>query len=205
MERNIKRGDIYYADLNPSVGCEQAGCRPVVVIQNNTGNRYSPTLVIAPTTSRTTTKPMLPTHVRIPSGFGIERKSIILLEQIRTIDRSRLGAFVGTLSPSTMIEIDVALAVSIGLTDFLTKFNNSETSQDLQNVQEAKTSPKNTENSKIPMRTNVLELCLCSRCASHYYDIYKKHIKRSDYNQEAKDWCDFCSVHLGYDYLIITH
>lgn len=89
MERTIKRGDIFYADLNPVVGSEQGGIRPVLVISNNTGNRYSPTIIIAPITSRTHTKAKLPTHTEVKDCDKLDKDSIILLEQIRTIDKQR--------------------------------------------------------------------------------------------------------------------
>lgn len=109
----IKRGEIYFADLSPVVGSEQDGVRPVLILQNNMGNRHSPTTMVAAITSRKT-KTKLPTHVRI-SVTGLKSESIVLLEQIRTIDKSRLGEYVGKLSKSDMGRIDHAIIVSLGI------------------------------------------------------------------------------------------
>ena len=112
----VKRGDIYYADLSPVVGSEQGGMRPVLIVQNDTGNRHSPTVIAAAITSQTG-KAKLPTHIEIAAqSFGLSRDSVILLEQIRTIDKSRLRERMGKLDESTMSAVDNALAVSFGLT-----------------------------------------------------------------------------------------
>lgn len=112
---NIRKGDVYFADLTPVVGCEQGGVRPVVVIQNDVGNRFSPTVIVAAITSRIGKHP-LPTHIRIKNCFyGQMKDSIILLEQVRTIDRSRLREYIGRLGESTMQGVDQAIAVSFGL------------------------------------------------------------------------------------------
>lgn len=117
MERTIKRGDIFYADLNPVVGSEQGGIRPVLVISNNTENRYSPTIIIAPITSRTHTKAKLPTHTEVKDCDKLDKDSIILLEQIRTIDKQRLKQYMGMMPDSIMARVDKALAISISLAD----------------------------------------------------------------------------------------
>lgn len=111
---NIRRGDIFYADLSPVLGCEQGGVRPVLVIQNNIGNRYSPTLIVAAITSKP--KRELPTHVEVLSIEALQKNSVVLLEQIRTIDRIRLLEYIGSLSRIRMLLVDRALAVSVGLT-----------------------------------------------------------------------------------------
>ena len=111
---NIRKGDIFYADLTPVIGSEQGGVRPVLIIQNNVGNRYSPTVIAAAITSRTAKRP-LPTHVSLHSTPGLWKDSVILLEQVRTIDRSRLRAYIGHLSPDTLQRVDQALAVSFGM------------------------------------------------------------------------------------------
>lgn len=111
----IKRGDIYYADLTPVVGSEQGGTRPVLIIQNDTGNRHSPTVIAAAITSRQGKKPM-PTHIRMgDSPHGLERESTVLLEQVRTIDRARLKEYIGRADRATMQDVDHAIAVSFGL------------------------------------------------------------------------------------------
>ena len=109
----VKRGDIYYADLKGSVGSEQGGVRPVVIVQNDKGNRHSNTVIAAPVSTRLS-KPPIPTHVMIPSA-SLERSSMILLEQLRTLDKQRLGQWVCTLDKKTMEQIDVALKISLGI------------------------------------------------------------------------------------------
>lgn len=115
MERMIKRGDIFYAELNPVIGSEQGGTRPVLVISNNMGNRHSPTIIIAPITSRTHTKAKLPTHTQVKDFDKLGKDSIILLEQIRTIDRQRLKQYMGMLPDNIMARVDKALAISVSL------------------------------------------------------------------------------------------
>lgn len=109
----MKRGQVYYADLSPVVGSEQGGIRPVVIIQNDTGNRHSPTVIIAAITSQLD-KAKLPTHIRL-DGNDLQKNSIALLEQIRTIDKKRLKEKIGELNTKTMSQIDKALKISVGL------------------------------------------------------------------------------------------
>ena len=112
---NIKRGDIYYADLSPVVGSEQGGLRPVLIVQNDIGNRYSPTVIAAAITSQTG-KARLPTHINIAGGsVGLTKDSVILLEQLRTIDKKRLGHYVGRLNRTHLRQLNQALAISIDL------------------------------------------------------------------------------------------
>ncbi|AKL96762.1 mRNA interferase EndoA [Clostridium aceticum] len=114
----VKRGDIYYADLSPVIGSEQGGTRPVLVVQNDIGNRYSPTVIIAAITSQIN-KAKLPTHVEIAaSDYGLTKDSVILLEQIRTIDKRRLEEKIGHLDDEMMIKVSEALLISLGLVDF---------------------------------------------------------------------------------------
>ena len=115
MERKIKRGDIYYADLNPVVGSEQGGTRPVLIISNNIGNKHSPTVIVAAITSRAHTKSRLPTHTSVKDFEGLDKDSIILLEQIRTIDKQRLKQYMGMMPDNIMARVDKALAISISL------------------------------------------------------------------------------------------
>ncbi len=111
----VKRGDIFYADLSPVVGSEQGGMRPVLIVQNDTGNRHSPTVIAAAITSQTG-KARLPTHIRLSGPeVGLSRDSVILLEQIRTLDKSRLRERMGHLGEGAMSAVDSALAVSFGL------------------------------------------------------------------------------------------
>lgn len=111
--KQVKRGEIYFADLSPVVGSEQMGTRPVLILQNDTGNKHSPTTIVAAITSRKT-KPNLPTHVKI-STDGLQSESIVLLEQIRTIDKSRLGDYVGRLDKDMMGRVDHAVIMSLGI------------------------------------------------------------------------------------------
>lgn len=111
----IKRGDVYFAELSPVVGSEQGGIRPVLIIQNDRGNHFSPTVIVAAITAKMA-KPKLPTHVGIKATEGgISKDSVILLEQIRTIDKSRLKEKVCRADEETMAAVDQALAVSVGL------------------------------------------------------------------------------------------
>jgi len=114
MNKSILRGDLYYADLNPVVGSEQGGIRPVLVIQNDIGNKHSPTIIVAAITSKAM-KTILPTHCRLSAQSGLDLNSVALLEQIRTIDKRRLKDYVGVLGQEEMQEVDRALAVSVGL------------------------------------------------------------------------------------------
>jgi len=111
----IRRGDIFFADLSPVVGSEQGGTRPVLVLQNDIGNQYSPTTIIAAVTSQIS-KAKLPTHVEVTAkGSGLEKDSVILLEQIRTIDKSRLKEKVTSLNDEVMEKIAQAAEISLGL------------------------------------------------------------------------------------------
>lgn len=120
---SIRRGDIYYADLSPVVGSEQGGTRPVLIVQNNVGNRYSPTVIAAAITSQTS-KARLPTHIEVmgevlssggASECGLAKNSVILLEQVRTLDKRRLKEKMGHLDDRTMQQVNEAITVSFGL------------------------------------------------------------------------------------------
>lgn len=115
MISGIKRGDIYYADLSPVVGSEQGGMRPVLIVQNDTGNRHSPTVIAAAITSQIN-KARLPTHIELEAKtYGLSKDSVVLLEQVRTIDKKRLREHMGRLDDDLMGRVDSALAVSFGL------------------------------------------------------------------------------------------
>ena len=114
MRKAIRRGDLFYADLNPVVGSEQGGIRPVLVIQNDVGNHFGPTVVAAAITSRKA-KNSLPTHILLENVPGLAPTSLLLLEQLRTIDRKRLRGYIGRISKEKMLEVDAALAISIGI------------------------------------------------------------------------------------------
>ncbi|WP_232699915.1 type II toxin-antitoxin system PemK/MazF family toxin [Brevibacillus daliensis] len=115
---NVKRGDVFFADLSPVVGSEQGGVRPVLVIQNDIGNRFSPTVIVAAITAQIQ-KAKLPTHVEIDAiTYGFDRDSVILLEQIRTIDKQRLTDKITHLNDEMMDRVDEAIQISLGLIDF---------------------------------------------------------------------------------------
>ena len=115
MPSAVKRGDIYYADLSPVVGSEQGGMRPVLIVQNDTGNKHSPTVIAAAITSQIG-KARLPTHIELEArSFGLTRDSVVLLEQIRTIDKRRLRERMGRVNEELMNKVDDAIAVSFGL------------------------------------------------------------------------------------------
>ena len=115
MDRTYLRGDMYYADLGKGIGSEQEGYRPVVIIQNNVGNRHSPTVIIAAITSKVGVKPKLPTHYFINAEDGLGSPSVILLEQLRTIDKRRLDKYIGRLKKKHIDGMNHALAISIDL------------------------------------------------------------------------------------------
>ncbi len=111
----VKRGEIYYADLSPVVGSEQGGIRPVLIVQNNVGNRYSPTVIAAAITSQQN-KAKMPTHIELSARtYGLAKDSIVLLEQIRTLDKRRLRERMGCLDEIAMQKVDSAIAISFGL------------------------------------------------------------------------------------------
>jgi mRNA interferase MazF len=112
----VRRGDVFYADLSPVIGSEQGGVRPVLVVQNDIGNKYSPTIIIAAITSQIN-KAKLPTHVEITAPeYGLPKDSVVLLEQIRTIDKKRLREKIGRFNEDMMRSVDIALKISVGLT-----------------------------------------------------------------------------------------
>ena len=114
----LRRGDIFYGDLSPVIGSEQGGVRPVLIIQNDIGNKYSPTVIVAAITSQIN-KAKLPTNVELEAlKYGITKDSVILLEQIRTIDKRRLKEKIGHLSEELMKQVDIALQISFGLIEY---------------------------------------------------------------------------------------
>lgn len=110
----IKRGELYYADLSPVIGSEQGGVRPILIVQNDIGNKYSPTVIAAAVTSKIN-KAKLPTHIELSGeDFGLIKDSVVLLEQIRTLDKRRIKERIGELSPPFMHKVDTALMISLG-------------------------------------------------------------------------------------------
>lgn len=120
-----RRGDIYYVDLNPVIGSEQGGSRPVVVIQNNSGNRHAPTLIVAMITSKTSKNGQLPTHYLLKENPVLDEPSVVLLEQLRTIDKRRVREYLGRTSKREMLAIDKALVKSLSL-NYLLRLNFSD-------------------------------------------------------------------------------
>ena len=160
----ICRGDIYYAKLNPVQGSEQGGLRPVLVIQNNKGNKHCPTIIAAPITSKGK-KYYLPTHV-------------VLLEQIRVLDKQRLREFVDCMEAEEMKEIDQAIRASLALPE------------DRRRKRKAKPEGK--------------RLCLCPNCANQFYSSPDHVIRRAEGAQEEGSTCEFCEVQPGLDYIVIN-
>lgn len=182
----VLRGQMYYANLDPVIGSEQGGTRPVLVIQNNVGNSFSPTIIIAPITTRVK-KLRQPTHIGIPPYFGLPQSSMAMLEQIRTIDKSRLGDYVGCLDDDVMDYIDEALGISIGLND----------TASCERTQEQ---PDHEPQAEIP---DEMVLTLCGTCLKQF--IYSpEHIVRRINRVQCKELCMYCHVRDGYDYRI-TH
>ena len=120
-----RRGDIYYVDLNPVIGSEQGGSRPVVVIQNNSGNRHAPTLIVAMITSKTSKNGQLPTHYLLKENPALDEPSVVQLEQLRTIDKRRVREYLGRTSKREMLAIDKALVKSLSL-NYLLRLNFSD-------------------------------------------------------------------------------
>jgi mRNA interferase MazF len=114
-DRKIRRGDMFYAELPQGVGSEQSGNRPILIISNDAGNKHSKTVIAAVITSKTCSKTRLPTHCPLKRQQGLGRDSLAVLEQIRTVDKSRLHEYIGTLESDAMGKVDRALAVSVGL------------------------------------------------------------------------------------------
>ena len=170
----VLRGQMYYANLDPVIGSEQGGTRPVLVIQNNVGNSFSPTIIIAPITTRVK-KLRQPTHIGIPPFFGLPQSSMAMLEQIRTIDKSRLGDYVGCLDDDVMDYIDEALGISVGLQD------PSDTAQER---------PTDEPRGDVP---DEMVLTLCGTCLKQF--IYSpEHIVRRIDRTQTKEPCMYCHV-----------
>ena len=110
----MKRGEIYYADLSPAIGSEQGGVRPVVILQNDVGNKFAPTTIVAPITSRNTKK-KIPTHHWLNKTANLPKDSQVLLEQVRVVNKTRLTTYIGKVDEKDQKEIDKALAISVGL------------------------------------------------------------------------------------------
>lgn len=179
----VLRGQMYYADLDPVIGSEQGGNRPVLVIQNNVGNRHSPTIIIAPITTRVK-KLHQPTHIGIPPYFGLPKNSMAMLEQIRTIDKGRLGSYVGCLNDDVMDYVDKALGISVGLHGPVEKEQKLHTNGPRDDM------------------LGEMVLTLCGTCLKQFICSPEHIVKRINRTQ-AKEPCMYCHVWDGYDYRII--
>lgn len=193
MNHTYLRGDMYYADLGQGIGSEQEGYRPVVIIQNNVGNKHSPTVIIASITSKKDAKPKLPTHYYIDAEDGLELPSIVLLEQLRTVDKRRLGDFIGHLSENHIHGINHALAVSIGLIESVPKklilCLCSACADNFYGTGAYCDSNK--------VLGHPLAICDCVGGSGSY------SLRRINPQQTEKDICTYCNQRTGYDYEII--
>ena len=168
----IRRGEIYYAQLNPVIGSEQGDTRPVLIIQNDRGNLYSPTVIVTPLTGKAK-KNRQPTHVLIPRSCGLNADSFALMEQIRTLDRSRFGHYIGRIGTQKQAEVNKALSISVGLEP------------------EDATLPEN----------NVWELCLCPRCLSDFQN--SGYVLKKQSGQTYMEECDFCRFGRGWNFDVL--
>jgi mRNA interferase MazF len=178
----VFRGQMYFANLDPVIGSEQGGTRPVLVIQNDVGNRHSPTIIVAPITTQVK-KTWLPTHVEVPPFWGLPEQSMAMLEQVRTIDKSRFGDYVGCLGDEVMDHIDEALGISVGI-------NGPD-----DRGHEKDHDPQADE-------PDELVLTLCGPCLQQFITSPEHVVKRVDPMQK-KETCMYCNVRSGYDYRII--
>lgn len=176
MKKTYYRGDVYMADLGQGVGSEQGGSRPVVIVQNDTGNHYSPTVIVAAMTSKGSSKAKLPTHFTLV-GFT-QLPSLVLCEQIRTLDKQRLGDHLGRLTQKEIQQLDYALSVSLGL---------------------KRPHKKPKERS---YRSPSLTMTLCPSCADAFCWDGEHTLKRVDPISPEKDLCTFCGQRYGYEYQV---
>ena len=175
MKHLITRGDILFVDLENGIGSEQNGNRPGVIIQNDAGNRHSPTVILAPT-STAVKKLHQPTHVFLPAKFGLSEPSIILLEQIRTVDKRRLGTYIGHLDKTYIQALNKAIEVSVGL----------------------KAPPRK----RLQSPPEQALMTLCGRCLDLYWRTNAFYIRRADPSQFSKEICTFCGTRMGFDYFL---
>lgn len=176
----VLRGQMYYADLDPVVGSEQGGFRPVLVIQNDVGNNFSPTVIVTPITSKQK-KMRQPTHVGIPPYFNLPENSVAMLEHIRTIDKSRLCEYIGRLDDDVMDYIDGAFGVSIG-------------------IEKAFPSVKQQKKREREAAEEMV-LCLCPVCARQFFNSPDHVIQRIG-PITPKDTCTYCNVRMGRVYRV---
>lgn len=190
MSGEIIRGQVYFTDLGERVGSEQSGMRPVIIVQNDLGNRSSPTVVVVPITSQIKKEDMA-THVWLSKGFGLDEISIALCEHVGTIDKQRLLENIGTVTSNEMQRIDRALAISVGLVRWFNK----------PWIDLPKYEPNREKSDREP--DDELHLCLCPTCASQFYNSPEHIIRRVNPLQVDKEDCVYCNVRKGFDYRII--
>ena len=187
MNGTYLRGEIYYADLESGVGSEQMGYRPVLIIQNDTGNKHSPTVNVAAISSARK-KDYLPTHINLPKETGVEEGSMVMLEQLRTLDKRRLDKFVGQVDMDTMNLINHALGISVGI-----------------KLEKQKSYGSSIYNEET--RTNVsrdeMTLCLCGVCVRQFIYSPEYSVRKLTQNHKETELCNYCQVRKGRDYLII--
>lgn len=190
MSNEVQRGQIYLTDLGQRQGSEQSGLRPVIIVQNNEGNRNSPTVIAVPITSQIKREDM-PTHTRIGLDSGLVEESIALCEHIDTIDKSNLSECIGLVTGRELKKLNKALAISIGLNNKFAKENNPK----VQTVKKESVRSKSDDDE--------LLLCLCPICAAQFFNSPDHIIRRVDPLQTKKEDCTYCDVRKGYDYRII--
>ena len=190
MSDEIFRGQVYFTDLGERIGSEQSGMRPVVIVQNDIGNRNSPTVIVVPISSQIKRKEM-PTHISLKRGFGLDEDSIALCEHVDTIDKQRLLDYVGHVSAFELRLIDRALAISVGLVE---KFNKPWIDG---------TKPIVRSEVSVSESEDEMFLCLCPTCASQFYNSPEHIIRRVNPLQTDKEDCTYCHVRKGVDYRII--
>lgn len=187
MNGIYSRGEIYYANLENGVGSEQMGYRPVLIIQNDTGNKYSPTVIVAAVSSMKK-KDYLPTHITLPKEIGIEENSIVMLEQLRTLDKRRLEEFVCRVDSDTMNLIDHALMISVGVK---------------REKEKDRVPHTNHEEMGVSADRSEMMLCLCGVCVRQFIYSPEYSVKKLPQNAKETEWCNYCQVRKGRDYRII--
>jgi len=194
--KQIKRGDLLYVNLDPAIGSEQGDVRPAVVVQNNAGNKHSPTIIIVPITCNLNKNP-LPTHKVISKRFGLDVDSLALTEQIRTIDRSRILRYIGKLDENTQTDIDIALGVSLGLLLDMEFQIGPESPTSLGVSGKTRVSAKHQ---KHVSESKLFDLCLCRCCESDFigsgYRLVKKGFAKVLYE------CDYCNTGRGFGFRV---
>ncbi len=178
IKEDILRGQMYFAALDPVIGSEQGGTRPVLIVQNDVGNRYSDTVVAAPITTARESKHNVPTHVFVRAANGLTSRSIVLLEQLRTLDKRRLLGYIGSLDNDDMDRIDRALGISVGLDEL--------------------------PDERLYERPDEMILCLCPECLNQFINSPEHVVLRLNPFQREKDDCTYCGMRKGYDYRVIS-